>query len=67
LHRLAHASLKGFQRTPTQFTLDLACVDCVAGVVAGAVFDERVQIAVAGDFFLFLIRRKFFQQVADSV
>lgn len=36
-----------FQRSPAQLTLDLAGVDCVAEVVAGAVGDKRNELRVA--------------------
>lgn len=36
-HRLTNAGLKGFVQLPAQFALDLACVDGVAAIVAGAI------------------------------
>src|SRR6202171_845865 len=44
--RLSDAALKRLQRMPVQFALDLAAVHRVAAVVAGAVFDERGELAV---------------------
>ena len=46
LDRLQETGLEGFLRCPAEFTADLAGVDCVALVVAGAVGDIGLEGAV---------------------
>src|SRR5690606_25409543 len=59
------AAGKGFHRGPTQLPLDLAGVDGVAAVVAGAVLDGCDQVAVAADS-RWLLRGFCFQQVTEG-
>lgn len=49
LHGLADAGLKGFGRLPAEFPLDIARVEAVAPVVAGAVLHVGDLRFVAGD------------------
>lgn len=49
LNRFADSSFEGFFWRPTQFALDLAGVDSVAQVVAGAVLDVGDELSVRAD------------------
>ncbi len=47
LHGLSHAGLETFPRRPAQFAFDLAGIDGIALVVAGAVSNRDLLLAVA--------------------
>src|ERR1035441_6775937 len=59
----ADAALKCLQRVPTQLAFDFARVHGVAAVVAGAVFDERDELAVGKGG---IVRAQFVEQLANS-
>src|SRR5450759_1414566 len=60
---LVNAALKRLQRAPVQFALDFARVHGVPAVVAGAVFDERDELAVRNGG---VVRAQFVQQPANG-
>ena len=64
LHRLADASLEGLGRLPAQFALDLARIDSVAAIMAGAVGHKGDLLAVA---FAVNARAQFVKQGANGV
>lgn len=49
LNRFANSGLEGFFWRPAQFALDLAGVDSVAQIVAGAVLDVGDELSVRAD------------------
>src|SRR6266849_10830600 len=57
------AGLKRLQRVPVQFALDFAGVHRVPAVVAGAVFDERDELAVRNGG---VVRAQLVQQIANG-
>ncbi len=64
LHGFANAGLEGLGGLPAQFAFDLACVYCVAPVMAGAVchIDDLLGVGLAID-----TRAQFVEQLADGV